>query len=129
MRCGILPETDAGTGAGGKRLVTIAVPISLSSIVMNVAQAVDTVTIINCLQFAFDHFPEKMNAIYQDVSSPRRRWAESRRPTLSTGRMPGTRCRSSTWCPAFCNIFGKSALPNVTACWSAGDRDGTRAEH
>ena len=49
------------------RLVTIAVPISLSSIVMNVAQAVDTVTIINCLQFAFDHFPEKMNAIYQNI--------------------------------------------------------------
>ena len=28
--------------------------------------------------------------------------------------------------PSFCNIFGKSALPNVSACWSAGDREGTR---
>lgn len=107
------------------RLVTIAVPISLSSIVMNVAQAVDTVTIINCLQFAFDHFPEKMNAIYQNILTQATLGGESA-ANFIYGSYAGYALSIFNLVPAFCNIFGKSALPNVTACWSAGDRDGTR---
>ena len=107
------------------RLVTIAVPISLSSIVMNVAQAVDTVTIINCLQFAFDHFPEKMNAIYKDILSQTILGGESA-ANFIYGSYAGYALSIFNLVPAVCNIFGKSALPNVTACWSAGDREGTR---
>ncbi len=107
------------------RLVTIAIPISLSSIVMNVAQAVDTVTIINCLQFAFDHFPEKMNAIYAGVLSSDVLAGESA-ANFIYGSYAGYALSIFNLVPAFCNIFGKSALPNVTACWSSGDREGTR---
>ena len=107
------------------RLITIAIPISLSSIVMNVAQAVDTVTIINCLQFAFDHFPEKMNAIYQGLLSADVLNGESA-ANFIYGSYAGYALSIFNLVPAFCNIFGKSALPNVTACWSSGDREGTR---
>lgn len=107
------------------RLVTIAVPISIGSIVMNVAQAVDTVTIINCLQFAFDHFSDTMAKIFDGIISPEMIAAGSA-ANFIYGSYSGYALSIFNLVPSFCNIFGKSALPNVTACWSAGDREGTR---
>ncbi len=107
------------------KLITIAVPISIGSIVMNVAQAVDTVTIVNCLQFAFDHFPEKMEAIFKDVIS-QDVLTSGTAANFIYGSYSGYALSIFNLVPSFCNIFGKSALPNVSACWSAGDREGTR---
>lgn len=107
------------------RLITIAIPISIGSIVMNVAQAVDTVTIVNCLQFAFDHFPEKMQTIFQNIISPEV-LAAGTAANFIYGSYSGYALSIFNLVPSFCNIFGKSALPNVSACWSAGDREGTR---
>lgn len=107
------------------KLITIAIPISIGSIVMNVAQAVDTVTIVNCLQFAFDHFPEKMSEIFKDVISPDV-LAAGTAANFIYGSYSGYALSIFNLVPSFCNIFGKSALPNVSACWAAGDREGTR---
>jgi stage V sporulation protein B len=107
------------------RLVMIAIPISIGSIVMNVAQAVDTVTIVNCLQYAFDHYPEKMQAIFGGVISAEV-LAAGTAPNFIYGSYSGYALSIFNLVPAFCNIFGKSALPNVSACWSAGDKEGTR---
>ena len=107
------------------RLITIAVPISIGSIVMNVAQAVDTVTIINCLEFAFDRFPDLMERLFKGVVSPAMISAGTAADFIY-GSYSGYALSIFNLVPSFCNIFGKSALPNVTACWSAGDREGTR---
>ncbi len=107
------------------RLVTIAVPISIGSIVMNVAQAVDTVTIINCLEFAFDRFPDVMERLFKGAVSPAM-IAAGTAADFIYGSYSGYALSIFNLVPSFCNIFGKSALPNVTACWSAGDREGTR---
>ncbi|MDD6033350.1 MAG: polysaccharide biosynthesis protein [Oscillospiraceae bacterium] len=107
------------------RLIKIAIPVSLGSIVMNVAQAVDTVTIINCLKFAFEKFPEAMQKVFSGVV-PAQVMAAGEAANFIYGSYSGYALSVFNLVPSFTSIFGKSALPNVTACWSSGDKQGTR---
>ncbi|MBR6789750.1 MAG: polysaccharide biosynthesis protein [Oscillospiraceae bacterium] len=107
------------------RLIKIAIPVSLGSIVMNVAQAVDTVTIINCLDFAFAQFPEKMRELFS-ATVPAQVLAAGEAANFIFGSYSGYALSVFNLVPAFTSIFGKSALPNVTACWSAGDKQGAK---
>jgi stage V sporulation protein B len=109
------------------RLVKIAIPISLGSIVMNVAQAVDTVTIINCLEVAFRKFPSAMAEIFSQLIPAEVMAAGSgEAANFVFGSYSGYALSVFNLVPAFTSIFGKSALPNVATCWSSGDRKGTR---
>lgn len=107
------------------RLVKIAIPISLGSIVMNVAQAVDTVTIINCLEISFSKFPKAMEKIFTGVV-PAQVLAAGEAANFIFGSYSGYALSVFNLVPSFTSIFGKSALPNVTACWSSGDLKGAR---
>ena len=107
------------------RLIKIAIPISIGAIVMNVAQAVDTVTIINCLQFAFDKFPKAMEKQFSGTV-PAEVMAAGEAANFIFGSYSGYALSVFNLVPSFTSIFGKSALPNVTTCWSSGDRKGTR---
>ena len=107
------------------RLIKIAIPISLGSIVVNVAQFVDTLTIITRLDDAFAAHPAEMNAIFNSLI-PADILAAGEGGNFIYGSYSGYALSVFNLVPAFTSIFGKSALPSVTAAWTARDRRGTQ---
>ena len=107
------------------RLIKIAIPISLGSIVVNVAQFVDTMTIITRLDDAFAAHPAEMAAIFGGLI-PADILAAGEGGNFIYGSYSGYALSVFNLVPAFTSIFGKSALPSVTAAWTARDRRGTQ---
>lgn len=107
------------------RLIKIAIPISLGSIVVNVAQFIDTFTIIRRLDAAFQNHPEEMLKIFGSII-PAQTLAENGGANFIYGSYGGYALSVFNLVPAFTAIFGKSALPNVTAAWTVRDMKGTR---
>lgn len=107
------------------RLIKIAIPISLGSIVVNVAQFVDTLTIITRLDDAFAAHSAEMNAIFGGLI-PADILASGEAGNFIYGSYSGYALSVFNLVPAFTSIFGKSALPSVTAAWTAHDRRGTQ---
>ena len=103
------------------RLLKIAIPISLGSIVVNVAQLIDTVTIIGRLDYAFSKFPEAMNALFSPYISAEV-FENEGAANFIYGSYSGYALSIFNLVPAFTGIFGKSALPNITAAWEAKNR-------
>jgi len=98
------------------RLIKIAIPISLGSIVMNVAQLIDTLTIIGRLDVAFENFPDKMAEIFGNVISSEF-LTEGKGANFIFGSYSGYALSVFNLIPSFTSVFGKSALPNVTTAW------------
>ncbi len=96
-------------------LVKIAIPISLGSIVMNVAQLIDTLTIINRLAAGFETNNEGMMLMIGEYLKPGLTPAEA--ANFVFGSYSGYALSIFNLVPAFTSIFGKSALPNVAASW------------
>ena len=107
------------------RLIKIAVPISLGSIVVNVAQFIDTFTIIRRLDAAFQAHSDAMLKIFGSVI-PAQVLAENGSANFIYGSYSGYALSVFNLVPAFTTIFGKSALPSVTAAWTVRDMKGTR---
>ena len=107
------------------RLVKIAIPISLGSIVANVAQFIDTFTIIRRLDAAFQNYPAEMMKLFGSII-PAETLAENGAANFIYGSYSGYALSIFNLVPAFTIIFGKSALPNVTAAWTARDMKGVR---
>lgn len=99
------------------RLLKIAIPISLGSIVMNVAQLIDTLTIINRLGAGFEQNYTGMMAVFGENLKVGITAAEA--ANFIFGSYSGYALSIFNLVPAFTGIFGKSALPNVTAAWEA----------
>ena len=107
------------------QLIKIAIPISLSSIVINVAQFIDTFTIINRLDDAFTAHPDQMLAIFGGLVPENLLAVEGGAANFIYGAYAGYALSVFNLVPSFTAIFGKSALPNITAAWSAHDRKAT----
>lgn len=96
-------------------LIKIAVPISLGSIVMNVAQLIDTLTIINRLGAGFvSNYDGMMLMIGGHLKAG---VSPSEAANFIFGSYSGYALSIFNLVPAFTSIFGKSALPNVAAGW------------
>ncbi len=98
-------------------LIKIAIPISLGSIVMNVAQLIDTLTIINRLGAGFESNYEGMMLMLGDYLKEGINSSEA--ANFIFGSYSGYALSIFNLVPAFTSIFGKSALPNVAAAWEA----------
>ncbi len=107
------------------RLIKIAIPISLGSIVINVAQFIDTFTIITRLDAAFAAHGAEMNAIFGSLI-PAETLAAGEGANFIYGSYMGYALSVFNLVPAFTSIFGKSALPNVAAAWTVRDKRNTR---
>ncbi len=107
------------------RLLKIAIPISLSSIVLNVAQLIDTFTIINRLNDAFTSHPDQMLVLFGGLVPADQLAVEGGAANFIYGSYAGYALSIFNLVPSFTAIFGKSALPNITAAWTSHDRRGT----
>lgn len=107
------------------RLVKIAIPISLGSIVVNVAQFIDTFTIIRRLDAAFQNHADVMMKLFGSII-PAQVLQENGSANFIYGSYSGYALSVFNLVPAFTTIFGKSALPNVTVAWTVRDMKGTK---
>lgn len=95
------------------RLVKISIPITMGAVVLQLAALIDMVTIMNRLSGLPSDI---LNLKYGQYVSENEHMHEF---------LYGCFTSAITWfnlVPAFTNIFGKSALPNVTSAWTERDR-------
>ena len=106
-------------------LIKIAIPISLSAFVLNLATLIDTMTVTNIMNDALANNPAEMNALFGGVIPPEKLNTES----FGVFMYGSYSLAFSIFnlIPAFTGMFGKSALPNVASCWAVRDRAGTQA--
>lgn len=99
-----------------RELFRIAVPITLGAVVLQLSALIDTVTIQNRLVYCTQTAPQLMQERYAGFLLPNERIHEVLYGCFTTCAV------LFNLVPAFTGIFGKSALPNVTAAWTARDR-------
>lgn len=98
------------------RLIKISIPITLGAFVIQLSALIDVATIMKRLEQSYTSNPEIYNSLYGTY--------------LGSGEvlnefLYGCFANAITifnLVPAFTNIFGKSALPNVTNAWTTKDR-------
>lgn len=99
-----------------KGLIRIAVPVTLGAVVVQLSALIDTFTIQNRLVRCSELDPSYMLAQYGGCLKD----GEEIHKLLYG--VFGACVTLFNVVPAFTNIFGKSALPNVTAAWTRQDR-------
>ncbi len=98
------------------RLVKISIPITLGAVVLQLSALIDMFTIMNRLTYTYQTSPDILNASYGMYLKQNENMHEF---------LYGCFMSSVTLfnlVPAFTSIFGKSALPNVTAAFTERDR-------
>lgn len=104
-----------------RRLLRMAVPITLGAVVLQLSALIDTVTIQNRLTFCYQRAPAVLDALYGGLLKE-----NEEMHTFLYGCF--TTCVTLfNLVPAFTGIFGKSALPNVTSAWTRSDRQRLKA--
>lgn len=98
------------------RLIKIAIPITLGAVVLQLSALIDSLTIANRLEYCYKIDPVRFDNLYGNLLKP---------DELMNVFLFG--CFSTVitifnLVPAFTNIFGKSALPNVTTAWTTKDK-------
>lgn len=98
------------------RLIKISIPITLGAVVLQLSALIDTFTIMNRLAYSFEVDPELMLSSYGMYLKEGDYIVEFLYGCFTTA------INLFNLVPAFTNIFGKSALPNVTSSWVKKDR-------
>lgn len=98
------------------RLIKIAIPITLGAVVLQLSALIDSLTITNRLEYCYSLKPEYFTALYGALLKPNENMNVFLFGCFSTV------ITVFNLVPAFTNIFGKSALPNVTKAWTIKDK-------
>lgn len=98
------------------RLIKIAIPITLGAVVVQLSALIDSLTIANRLEFCNTIDPQRLNDLYGSLLN------EQEMMNVFLFGCFSTVITVFNLVPAFTNIFGKSALPNVTAAWTVKDK-------
>ena len=104
-----------------KMLVSMAVPIALGAIIMNIAGAIDTMLIQNRINHIMDTMPDEILKVYGNLIS-----SETVKEKTVHNFLAGCFGYMSTitmMLPTITQSFAISALPNVTAAWVKGVKD------
>lgn len=98
------------------RLLKVALPVTLGAVVLQLSALIDSTTIQNRLDYCYSASPETLNSLYGSFLKENEGMSDFLFGIFSS-------CVTLfNLVPAFTNIFGKSALPNVTAAWTERDR-------
>jgi len=103
------------------RLFSMALPITLGAVVLQLSSLIDTVTIQNRLTYCYQAAPEVLDRLYGAYLKD-----SEQMHTFLYGCF--TTCTTLfNLVPAFTGIFAKSALPGVTSAWTRSDRSKLKA--
>lgn len=98
------------------RLIKIAIPVTLGAVVLQLSALIDSLTIANRLEHCNTVDPERFLNLYGSLLKP-----DEVMHVFLFGCF-STVITIFNLVPAFTNIFGKSALPNITAAWTTKDK-------
>ncbi len=109
---------DSPKASGGKiilkKLISIAIPISIGALVINLTSMIDLVTIISRLDHIVDTNLEELISSFNGLI-PIEIIEKGTISNFIWGAYGGLAVSIFNLVPAFTNIFAKSALPNVSA--------------
>ncbi|MGN0611372.1 MAG: polysaccharide biosynthesis C-terminal domain-containing protein [Ruminiclostridium sp.] len=104
-----------------KRLIKDCIPVAAAAIVVNLASFIDLITIPRCLNFALSenpaYFMEKFSGIIITQGG------EVKLANFMYGSYTGLAWTMFMLIPAFTAMFGRSALPQIAAAWSLGNKN------
>lgn len=103
-----------------KSLVMIAIPIAIGSVITSLTSLVDLATIIRCLKSAIKESPEIMLSKYSKAIESG--VTPNQLPDFLYGSFTGLAGTVFGLVPAFTAMFGKSAIPGITAAWAKKDK-------
>lgn len=110
-----------GTGKGMlRKLLRIAVPISLSALVVNLTSVIDLISVMNCLGAAAAKNGEAIRLMY--AGSIPAAVTDEMLPEYLYGSYSGLAFSLFNLAPAITAALGVSALPAVARAYAAGDR-------
>ena len=116
------PSAGGGKGASRKaaELLRIAVPISLSALVVNLASVIDLASVMNCLAAAVENGGETVRGMYPGLIPGE--LPDGMLPEYLYGSYSGLVFSLFNLAPALTAALGVSALPAAARAWSSGDR-------
>ncbi len=115
------------------KLVKIAIPVALGSLVVNIASLVDVTTVQSRLssvvaenpQFIADMYPNMMASLLES-NDGNLTAAISEIPTFLYGCYKGYAFSVYNLVPTITSVLGVSALPAITNMWSSNDKSGLK---
>lgn len=102
------------------RLVKISIPITLGAVVIQLSALIDSLTIPNRLAYCYGVDQARFDTLYSSLLK------DNEIMNVFLFGCFSTVITVFNLVPAFTNIFGKSALPNVTAAWTARSKTGIK---
>ncbi len=106
----------------GWQLLRVAIPISLSTLVVNLSALIDLTTVMNCLAEAIRRDAPVIFQMYRGLIPPE--ITGDILPEYLYGSYSGLAFSIFNLIPSLTAAMGISALPSVTRAWTAGDRRG-----
>lgn len=107
-----------------RKLIKIAIPVSMAAVVANLTSMIDLVSINSRLTVAVQNGAQTLLDMYPNALTGDSTAADL--PTILYGAYSGIALTIFNLVPSITTTFGVSALPNVTACWARSDRAGTK---
>ncbi len=115
------PDGGKGRPSVGTRLLRIAVPISLSTLVVNLTSMIDLMSVMNCLKAAVAENGELIRSMYPGLIPGA--VTDDMLPEYLYGSYSGLAFSLFNLAPAITAALGVSALPAVTRAWTSGDEE------
>lgn len=104
-----------------KRLIKDCIPVAAAAIVANLASFIDLITIPRCLNFALSKNPAYFTENFSGIISTQ--GGEVKLANFMYGSYTGLAWTMFMLIPAFTAMFGRSALPQIAAAWSLGNKN------
>ena len=128
-KCGasvITPESwknapkASGSGELARRLVRLAIPVCVASVISNLTTFIDLISVMNRLTHAISRYPEQMLALYHDALPAG--IGVDRLASYLYGCYSGMAIPLYNLVPALVTAISVSLLPSVSASWAVGNR-------
>lgn len=104
-----------------KRLISIAVPIALSTLVVNLSTLIDLSSVMNCLKTAIDNNAEMIYSMYPNAIPAE--YTNELLPRYLYGSYTGLATPIFNLVPAITAALGVSAIPVVTSAWTRNNKE------
>ena len=118
VNCGIRETEKASIIA--KRLIKDCLPVAAAAIVVNLASFIDLITIPRCLNYALTENPAYFTEKFSNIINTQ--GGAVKLANFMYGSYTGLAWTMFMLIPAFTAMFGRSALPQIAAAWSVGNK-------
>lgn len=103
------------------RLVKELIPVALAAIAVNLSSFIDMITIPRCIAYAITKDSGYFSSVYSHIINSG--MGSMKLSNFMYGSYTGVAITVFMLVPAFTGMIGRSALPEIAAFWSSGNRE------